>query len=124
MGASKPSLMTDHPIIEAMFHGRVTKEAADEAVHDILLLAGQMDVWSVLTDCTDLVWTPPITNLSPLADALNDLGVADRFRQALIKPQDVTAAVAVGFWETLGANRGLAIRVFRDRDEAITWLTG
>ncbi len=123
MGASIPALMPDHPIIEAQFHGRVTKDAADEAVHEILVMAGQLDVWNVLTDCSDLLWTPPITNLSPLANALNDLGVADRFRQALIKPQDVTAAVAVGFWETLGANRGLAIRVFRDRDEAIAWLT-
>ena len=123
MGASVPAVMPDYPIIEAQFFGRVTKEAADEAVHEILLMAAQLDVWNVLTDCSELLWTPPITNLSPLADALNGLGVADRFRQALIKPQDVTAAVAVGFWETLGANRGLAIRVFRDRAEAITWLT-
>jgi len=28
----------------------------------------------------------------------------------------------VGFWATAGTNRGLAMEMFRDRDEAIAWL--
>ena len=89
-----------------------------------LALARKSDSWLLLADCTDLFRPPPISDLKDLVDTLAALGVTDRFREALVQPHDVTAAVAVGFWATAGANRGLAMEVFRHRDDALAWLLG
>jgi hypothetical protein len=92
------------------------------AFTECVLLGLQLDTWNLLADCTDLVWTPTIADLKELVDALALLGVTERFREALVQPIDVTAAVSVGFWETAGVNRGLAMRTFRDRSDAVAWL--
>ena len=39
-----------------------------------------------------------------------------------MQPEDVSARVHVRYWETAGANRGLQMRMFRERDEALAWL--
>ena len=90
------SLLPDHPVVEVRYFGQVT--AAD--------------------------LTEAFTDLNDLVDALSALGMTERFREAVVRPTDVTAAVSVGFWETAGVNRGPAIRTFRTRSEALDWLEG
>ena len=43
-------------------------------------------------------------------------------RQAVLRPRDLDAAMAVDLWEAAANNRGLAVKVFRDRDQALAWL--
>lgn len=122
MGYQVGTLVPEHSIVEARFFGNVTTTDVTGAFTECILMAMQLDTWNVLADCTELVWTPTITDLKDLVDALSDLGVTDRFREALVRPTDVTAAVSVGFWETAGVNRGLDIQGFRARADAIDWL--
>ena len=122
MGHQVGSLLPEHAIVEARFFGHVTTADVTEAFTKCVLAGVRLDTWRLLADCTDLLWTPTITDLKDLVDALSALGVTERFREALVQPSDVTAAVSVGFWETAGANRGLAIRSFRERVAAIDWL--
>lgn len=122
MGYHVGSLLKEHPIVEARYFGHLTATELTEASTECVVTCMQLDTWRLLADCTDLAWTPTITDLKDLVDALSALGVAERFREALVQPTDVTAAVSVGFWETAGANRDLAIRSFRTRAEAIEWL--
>jgi hypothetical protein len=82
----------------------------------------EQEVWSVLADCSQVVRTPTITDLKDLVDALSDLGVQDVFREAVVRPIDVMAATSIAYWETAGVNRGLAIRTFRTREDALAWL--
>jgi hypothetical protein len=117
------SLLPHLPVIEARFEGRVDRADVEQAFADVIPLFLELDVWCLLADCSDLVWTPRITDLKELVDVLAALGGTERFREALIRPTDVTAATSVGFWEAAGVNRGLAIRMFRERDEAVAWLT-
>ena len=97
MGFTVQSLSPAHPIVEARFYGTTSAAEVQQGFADCLALALQNDHWPVR---------------------------ADRFREALVQPTDVTAAVSVGFWEVAGINRGLAMKVFRDRDDAIAWLEG
>ena len=59
-----------------------------------------------------------------MADYTVSLGVPSDWRQAVVKPHDLTAAVTIGLWEAAGNNRGMNIKVFPDRDSALEWLTG
>jgi len=44
-------------------------------------------------------------------------------REAVLLSDDAAAADQMEFFETACRNRGLDVRVFRDRDEALGWLT-
>lgn len=116
------SLAPELPVVEARFEGRVDRADVERAFTECLMIGLELDTWCMLADCSEMMWTPPITDLKDLVDALAAMGVTDRFKEALVRPRDVTAATSVGFWEVAGANRGLAIRMFRTRDEAIAWL--
>ncbi len=116
------SLLPEYPIVEARYAGHVSKQDVDDAMAACAAVAIEHDTWNVLADCTDLVWTPTVTDLFELVKFLADMGVSDRFREAVVRPTDATAAASVGFWETAGVNRGLNIRTFHDRESAIAWL--
>ena len=122
MGATVRTLAPDLPVIEARFFGANTREEMEQAFAQCLTLGLESDTWLLLADCSDLIHTAAIADLKDLVQALADLGVADRFREALVRPTDVTAAVAVGFWEAAGVNRGLDVRMFRERGDALAWL--
>ena len=124
MGATVRSLAPEHDVVEARFYGVNTREEIEQAFAECLALALEIDTWLLLADCTDLAYAPPISDLKDLVDALATLGVTERFREALVRPLDVTAAVSVGFWATAGTNRGLVMELFRDRGEALAWLEG
>jgi hypothetical protein len=123
MGATVRSLLPEFPIVEARYSGHVSKQDVDDSFGACAALAIEQKQWNVLGDCTDLVWTPTVTDLFELVRFLTDIGVSERFREALVRPTDPIAAASVGFWETAGVNRGLNIRTFPDRESAIAWLT-
>lgn len=122
MGSSVRSLAPEHAVIEARFFGRVTHEDLDDAFGTCLEFALAQDVWHLMADCSDLVWSVEMSDLKEFVEGLSALGVKDRFREALVQPTDLTARVYVNFWETAGVNRGLDMRTFRTRDEALVWL--
>lgn len=122
MGADVRDLAPEYPVVEARFFGRVTVDDLTRAYGECLTIALETDRWLLLADCTDLLWSAPMSDLKELMDGVASLGVSDRFREALIAPSDVTAGVYVNFWETAGVNRGLDVRTFRTRDEALAWL--
>jgi hypothetical protein len=44
-------------------------------------------------------------------------------REAIVLSTDAAAAEEMEFFETVCRNRGLDVRVFRERDGAMAWLT-
>ena len=122
MGCTVRSLAPEHPVIEARFFGVNSAAEVEDGFGQCLALALEADIWNLMADCSDLVSAAPLADLKALVEAIAALGVADRFREALVQPTDVTAAVSVGFWEVAGVNRGLTMRSFRDRADAIAWL--
>jgi hypothetical protein len=122
VGATVHSHLPERGVVEARFFGRVTREDFDRAFGECLELALANDVWLLLADCSDLLWSIELSYLKELVDHLAALALPDTFREAMVQPIDVSARVYVRYWETAGTNRGLAMRMFRDRDEALAWL--
>ena len=82
----------------------------------------QHDVWTTLADFTHMRQTAPAGDIVALADVLAQLGVAERWQEAVILPVEPTTAVWVQLWETAAVNRGLRVKSFHDRDAAVAWL--
>lgn len=121
MGVSV-GLMPDAPIVEMVTSGYFGAEEGAEAMAQGMSLSIENDVWNVLADFTAMTHTALPADIIALADALQELGVSDRFREAVVRPTDVVAAVWVDLWEKAAMNRGIAVRSFRDRESAIAWL--
>lgn len=117
-------LLPDVPIVEMVTSGYFSAEEGAEAMAEGITLSIESDVWNVLADFTAMTHTALPADIIALAEALRELGVADRFREAVVRPTDVVAAVWVDLWEKAAANRGIAVRSFRDREAAVSWLLG
>lgn len=86
-------------------------------------LQDELGIAHALLDCTDVVKGPSYSSVVEVADYIAALGVPSEWRQAVVKPTDLTAAVSVGLWEVAGSNRGMTVKVFPDRESALEWLT-
>ena len=122
MGSTVTCLLPDLPIVEMVVDGVLTADDGAEAMQTGLDLSMTHDIWATLADFTHMRQTAPAGDIVALAEVLANLGVEDRWREAVILPSDPTSAVWVHLWETAAVNRGLAVRAFHDRDEAVTWL--
>ena len=122
MGGTVRSLAPDLPIIEIVSYGAVTRQDADEVVERLVEQCALEGIWCVLDDSTDMVSTLSPADIVQIVDRILGLEAADRLRVAFVRPTDVGAAAWVDLWGTAAANRGLAMRVFRDRADAVAWL--
>jgi hypothetical protein len=66
--------------------------------------------------------TPPPSEVVRFAEELSQRGLPRRYRQAVVRPTDTIAATWIDLYATAAVNRGIAVRVFRDRAAAIDWL--
>lgn len=78
----------------------------------------------ILGDTTEMQGGHSVTDLYFLADALAATGLGGKMREALLMPSLPDTVDKVHFWETTCANRGLRVRVFTARDEAVALLAG
>ena len=122
MGYEVAYLGPDVPAMHLRMFGSGSREEVDAAMAELVGLALEHDTWRLLSDYRDMVWTMDVAGVKETADAVHALGIADRFRQALIDPVDVTARAYVEYWETFMTNRGLRVKRFTDPDEALAWL--
>ena len=75
-----------------------------------------------LVDATLLTQRGTPALVIEVADHLRDAGVPAGWKQAVLRPRDLDAAMAVDLWEAAANNRGLTVKVFRDREQALSWL--
>ena len=80
------------------------------------------DTWHVLTDLRGLTGGPSVFDLYATISAVVEMGVQDRYREAVITPTNAGLLPNVSFWETACVNRGVQARAFADRDDALSWL--
>jgi hypothetical protein len=85
-------------------------------------LCVEHDTWLVLTDATAMTGGHTVLDIYPLVAALAGLGVQDRFREAIVSPEEGAAAGNVRFWEDAAVNRGLSCATFPTEAEARDWL--
>lgn len=116
-------LLPEHPIVEMVTYGHFSVADAWAAVDAGAVLCLEHDVWNALSEMSGTTHTPPASDVVRFAEEMSQRGLPRRYRQAIVRPTDTIAATWIDLYATAAANRGLLVRVFRDRDEAIAWLT-
>lgn len=120
----RASVPADLPVIESFYSGLIT--AADLALSEqqTTALLVQHDRRRLLADCTALEGVDSALDMHALAEMLNAKPIAHEMREAMILPTRPEVVEMVVFWETLCRNRGLMVRSFPDRAQALAWLLG
>jgi hypothetical protein len=117
-------LAPEHPIVEMVTYGHFSVEDAWAAVDAGAVVCVEHDVWNALSDMSGTTQTPSPSGVVRFAEELSKRGLPTRYRQAIVRPTDTIAATWIDLYATAAVNRGLTVRVFRDRDQAIAWLEG
>jgi hypothetical protein len=116
-------ILSGQRIVEVVLSGALDDPEAVEMLVGSRQLQSDLDIPDALLDCTDVVQGLSYPSVVEMADYIVALGVPSNWRQAVVKPHDLTAAVTIGLWEAAGNNRGMTIKVFPDRESALAWLS-
>jgi hypothetical protein len=123
MAWSVSYLGPDTAVVVMALSGDVDRPELDAAFAGALAAAIDHDAWHLLCDILDITGGPTLFDVYAAVVALDQLGVQDRFREALLTRSDPDEITNARFWETACVNRGITARAFTDRDEALAWLT-
>lgn len=115
----------EYGVVETAYCGLLSPPELQSAVEATLALAREHGSVRFLSDCTTLEGGHSVFDLYALLDVLESWGFRRGWKEALLFPlaEDSTAADDVLFWQTACSNRGFFVRIFRDRTEALCWLT-
>ncbi len=115
-------LHPNDPFVETRYVGSLSPPELAEAVHETLRTVEAHKRHLVLGDCSKLEGGHSLFDLYGLADAVLASGLAHLIREAIILPALPGAVEDVRFWETTCMNRGIVVRIFTTREEALAWL--
>lgn len=110
-------------IVEVVLSGALGDPEAIDMLLEAKNLQDETGIPDALLDCTEVTTGLSYSSVIEMADYIVSQGVPTDWRQAVVKPTNLTAAVTIGLWEAAGTNRGMTIKVFPDRESAIGWLT-
>lgn len=122
MAGSVRSLGPDVPVVEVVVEGSMTDPDTMDLVTSGMRIQREEGCLLALVDATLLTQKAVPALVIQVADHLRDAGVPPGWRQAVLRPHDLDAAMAVDLWEAAANNRGLSVKVFRDREKALSWL--
>ena len=114
------SLATELLHTEAIYSGTLTAADLKAAAGEIMALMQERGTTRLLADCTDIKGGHSVFDLYELADWIK--AHAPHLREAVVLPAIDLAADPVRFWKPPCRNRGIAVRIFNDRDAALRWL--
>lgn len=116
--------LDDVGVVETVYAGNVTPEELDAAITATGALAAEHLCNRFLVDAGDLGPARGATlDILKLAELLASVPPDVIEREAILPPRSPGGAVDMRFFETAARNRGLNVRVFGDRDEALAWLS-
>lgn len=114
----------DLGIVQYTSMGRITADEAKDATTKAIGLARDYNTNLFLIDDSKWEGGESVVDLFGLPDLYVELGVDPSSRAAIIMPPPGTAQARDElFYETVCRNRGWNVRAFKERDEAIKWLT-
>lgn len=109
-------------VVETQYSGVIPGAELAAAVTATINTGKREGMRRFLGDCTELAGGHSAVDLYGLAELLQAAGVAAHFKEAILVPQLPSAMEDVRFWETACYNRGLRVRIFEDRQQALDWL--
>jgi hypothetical protein len=114
--------LKDFDVVETIYSGTVTAADVDRGVAETGVVAAANLCNRFLVDCRDQEPGGSALDIFALAEYLCSLPVGTIEREAILPPQSAAGAQELEFFETACRNRGLEVRLFADRDEALEWL--
>ncbi len=112
-------------LVEVAYSEDVSAADIRESALAVIGLMKQADTGLVLADITTATRLELSTSeVVGLPELFRRLGLDRPFREAMIAPLDSSVRDQAEFYETVCVNRGIPVRVFRDRDSAVQWLVG
>jgi hypothetical protein len=111
-------------VVETVYAGALSTVEFKEAVAATADTAAECLCTRFLSDCRELEAgeESPTLDIWALAEFLAQLPPGTLEREALLLPAAAAAGEDIRFYETACRNRGLDVRVFSERDEALAWL--
>lgn len=109
-------------ILETVYEGMVSPVELEAAVNATLADAVRHPVLRFLADCTTLRGGHSLGDLYAIVSRLERTDRPPRMREAILAPHQVGMAQEVRAYETMCLNRGIVVKVFQDRAEALDWL--
>jgi hypothetical protein len=110
-------------VVEMVFHGAPAPEEIDDAMTRAGAIGAENLTNRFLVDSRDMPAGGSAFDVLALAELMASLPPGIIEREAILLSADAAAAEEMEFFETACRNRGLDVRVFRERDEALAWLT-
>ena len=108
--------------VETHYEGLLSPTELGAAIEATLALSREHNTTLYLGDCSLLEGGHDIFSLYGFVRLLESLGLVGRLKEALILPKLSAPARDVAFWETACLNRGLLVKTFADRGNALSWL--
>jgi len=104
-------------IIEILSYGKVSHEDSLSSLATLQALIGESGIRKVLSDTRKQDFQPRTMNIYDFGKQL-----PRKVKIAVIVSQDQPTAGAVSFLDDVAYNRGINIRLFSSRSEALEWL--
>lgn len=112
----------DAGVVEMVLTRTTTPEELDAAMTRAGTLGAEMLTNRYLVDCREVASAGTAFDILAVAELLASVPPGVIEREAVLLPRDAAAAKDFEFFETACRNRGLDVRVFHDRDEALAWV--
>jgi len=110
------------PVLEVVLVGSLEDPAVRACLEATIALQYERGVPNVLVDATAVTRGMTIPEVIALSDLLAEAKVPTHWRQAVVRPRNVEAAVTVDLWAVTVTNRGMIATMFDDRESALSWL--
>jgi len=111
----------DSKVIEIVYRGLVTAPELERAAECAYPASQSTGFHRILADCSSLEGGHSLIDLYLLAGNVANKAAGVPFREAVVFAADV-GQERIQFWETTCVNRGLDVRAFEIRDDALRWL--
>jgi hypothetical protein len=110
------------PVLETVYVGVVRRADLERLARETFEQAVAHGTTLLLSNCEAMRGGHTYADLLVVAAEFAPLAARDGVREAVVLPTDPVSDAAIRFWQTAAENRGLSVRVFPAREEALAWL--
>jgi hypothetical protein len=107
----------DRGIIEVHSYGMVSKEDIAESITKVRQILNVKQISKILVDTTKQETMPSTIDTFELFSTFSL-----EFKLALLIEQSQMTAEDITFAETVGVNRGVRVKIFHEKKQALQWL--
>lgn len=118
------SYLSNFGVMQVRAAGLMTLVTIEQMGREIFSELIKRGGYRTLIDLSELAPQLTLKELSELPDRLDDLGVRQTSKVALVCPAETKHAKSVSRFCLLANQRGFRLQVFETQDEALVWLAG